>query len=114
MSRMRLRIAERLKSAQNTCAMLTTFNEVDMRLLKTKTKAERTAFNVLLTSSNIIEMRNQHKETFFKKHGIKLGFMSAFVKASAFALQDQPVVNAGLSLSLFSSLVSSISYAFSY
>ncbi|XP_038630327.1 dihydrolipoyllysine-residue succinyltransferase component of 2-oxoglutarate dehydrogenase complex, mitochondrial isoform X1 [Scyliorhinus canicula] len=74
MNRMRIRIAERLKEAQNTCAMLTTFNEIDM--------------------SNIQEMRTLHKETFLKKHNMKLGFMSAFVKASSFALQNQPVVNA--------------------
>ncbi|XP_046364325.1 dihydrolipoyllysine-residue succinyltransferase component of 2-oxoglutarate dehydrogenase complex, mitochondrial-like [Haliotis rufescens] len=74
MNRMRLRIAQRLKDAQNTCAMLTTFNEIDM--------------------SNVMGMRAQFKEAFLKKFGIKLGFMSAFVKASAFALQDQPVVNA--------------------
>ncbi|XP_055088292.1 dihydrolipoyllysine-residue succinyltransferase component of 2-oxoglutarate dehydrogenase complex, mitochondrial-like isoform X2 [Periophthalmus magnuspinnatus] len=74
MNRMRLRIAERLKEAQNTCAMLTTFNEVDM--------------------SNIQEMRNLHKDAFLKKHNIKLGFMSAFVKAAAHALTDQPAVNA--------------------
>ncbi|XP_027700500.1 dihydrolipoyllysine-residue succinyltransferase component of 2-oxoglutarate dehydrogenase complex, mitochondrial isoform X1 [Vombatus ursinus] len=74
MNRMRQRIAERLKQAQNTCAMLTTFNEIDM--------------------SNIQEMRARHKESFLKKHNLKLGFMSAFVKASAFALQEQPVVNA--------------------
>lgn len=43
---------------------------------------------------NAIEMRNRHKEAFLKKHSLKLGFMSAFVKASAFALSDQPVVNA--------------------
>lgn len=73
MNRMRLRIASRLKDAQNTCAMLTTFNEIDM--------------------SNIIELRNTYKDQFQKKHGIKLGFMSAFLKASAYALQDQPVVN---------------------
>jgi 2-oxoglutarate dehydrogenase E2 component (dihydrolipoamide succinyltransferase) len=71
---MRLRIAQRLKDAQNTNAMLTTFNECDM--------------------SNIAEMRKSHGEAFLKKHGLKLGFMSAFVKASAFALRDQPVVNA--------------------
>ncbi|KAK4823145.1 hypothetical protein QYF61_026347 [Mycteria americana] len=75
MNRMRQRIAQRLKEAQNTCAMLTTFNEIDM--------------------SNIREMRAVHKDTFLKKHNLKLGFMSAFVKAAAFALQDQPVVNAG-------------------
>lgn len=45
--------------------------------------------------SNIREMRAVHKDTFLKKHNLKLGFMSAFVKAAAFALQDQPVVNAG-------------------
>uniref|UniRef100_G1MJ14 Dihydrolipoyllysine-residue succinyltransferase component of 2-oxoglutarate dehydrogenase complex, mitochondrial n=1 Tax=Ailuropoda melanoleuca TaxID=9646 RepID=G1MJ14_AILME len=74
MNRMRQRIAQRLKEAQNTCAMLTTFNEIDM--------------------SNIQEMRARHKDAFLKKHNLKLGFMSAFVKASAFALQEQPVVNA--------------------
>uniref|UniRef100_A0A3Q1ARP4 Dihydrolipoyllysine-residue succinyltransferase component of 2-oxoglutarate dehydrogenase complex, mitochondrial n=1 Tax=Amphiprion ocellaris TaxID=80972 RepID=A0A3Q1ARP4_AMPOC len=74
MNRMRLRIAQRLKEAQNTCAMLTTFNEVDM--------------------SNITEMRKSYKDAFLKKHNIKLGFMSAFVKAAAYALSDQPAVNA--------------------
>ncbi|XP_061698958.1 dihydrolipoyllysine-residue succinyltransferase component of 2-oxoglutarate dehydrogenase complex, mitochondrial [Syngnathoides biaculeatus] len=74
MNRMRLRIAQRLKEAQNTCAMLTTFNEIDM--------------------SNISEMRKTYKDAFLKKHNIKLGFMSAFVKASAYALTDQPAVNA--------------------
>ncbi|OTF76519.1 hypothetical protein BLA29_005159 [Euroglyphus maynei] len=74
MNRMRQRIAQRLKDAQNTYAMLTTFNEIDM--------------------SNIMDMRNRHKEAFQKKHNLKLGFMSAFIKATAFALQDQPVVNA--------------------
>lgn len=74
MNRMRLRIAQRLKEAQNTCAMLTTFNEVDM--------------------SNITEMRTHYKDAFLKKHSIKLGFMSAFVKAAAYALTDQPAVNA--------------------
>ncbi|KAG5277269.1 hypothetical protein AALO_G00115610 [Alosa alosa] len=73
MNRMRLRIAQRLKEAQNTCAMLTTFNEVDM--------------------SNIQEMRKLHKDAFLKRHNIKLGFMSAFVKAAAHALTDQPAVN---------------------
>ena len=73
-NRMRGRIAQRLKDAQNTYAMLTTFNEIDM--------------------SNAIEMRNLHKETFLKKHNLKLGFMSAFVSATAYALKDQPVVNA--------------------
>merc|ERR1719244_638662 len=74
MNRMRLRIAQRLKEAQNTCAMLTTFNEIDM--------------------SNISEMRKAYKDAFLKKHNVKLGFMGAFVKASAYALTDQPAVNA--------------------
>ncbi|XP_052869188.1 dihydrolipoyllysine-residue succinyltransferase component of 2-oxoglutarate dehydrogenase complex, mitochondrial [Anopheles cruzii] len=74
MTRMRLKIASRLKEAQNTNAMLTTFNEVDM--------------------SFIMEFRKQHLDAFVKKYGMKLGFMSAFSKAAAFALQDQPVVNA--------------------
>ncbi|CAK8673622.1 dihydrolipoyllysine-residue succinyltransferase component of 2-oxoglutarate dehydrogenase complex, mitochondrial-like [Clavelina lepadiformis] len=74
MNRMRLRIAQRLKDSQNTAAMLTTFNEVDML--------------------NIMELRNKYKEAFLKKHGVKLSFMSAFIKASAYALQDQPAVNA--------------------
>ncbi|KAK8394053.1 hypothetical protein O3P69_006326 [Scylla paramamosain] len=74
MTRMRQRIAQRLKDAQNTNAMLTTFNELDM--------------------SNIMELRKSIGEQFVKKHGIKLGFMSAFVKASAYALTQQPTVNA--------------------
>lgn len=74
MNRMRLKIASRLKEAQNTNAMLTTFNEIDM--------------------SYIMEFRKQHQEAFVKKYGIKLGFMSAFCKATAYALQDQPTVNA--------------------
>ncbi|CAG9761217.1 unnamed protein product [Ceutorhynchus assimilis] len=74
MNRMRLKIAQRLKEAQNTTAMLTTFNEVDM--------------------TNIMEFRKTHQDQFIKKYGIKLGFMSAFLKASAYALQDQPVINA--------------------
>lgn len=74
MNRMRQKIASRLKDAQNTYAMLTTFNEIDM--------------------SNLIEMRQKYKDIFLKKHNVKLGFMSAFVKASAYALKDQPVVNA--------------------
>ena len=51
--------------------------------------------NLLFCCSRVIDMRNRHKEAFLKKHGIKLGFMSPFVKAATFALQDQPVVNAG-------------------
>ncbi|XP_016987952.2 dihydrolipoyllysine-residue succinyltransferase component of 2-oxoglutarate dehydrogenase complex, mitochondrial [Drosophila rhopaloa] len=74
MNRMRLKIAARLKDAQNTCAMLTTFNEIDM--------------------SYAMDFRKQNLETFVKKYGIKFGFMSIFSKASAYALQDQPVVNA--------------------
>uniref|UniRef100_A0A6P4FCX6 Dihydrolipoyllysine-residue succinyltransferase component of 2-oxoglutarate dehydrogenase complex, mitochondrial n=1 Tax=Drosophila rhopaloa TaxID=1041015 RepID=A0A6P4FCX6_DRORH len=74
MNRMRLKIAARLKDAQNTCAMLTTFNEIDM--------------------SYAMNFRKQNLETFVKKYGIKFGFMSIFSKASAYALQDQPVVNA--------------------
>lgn len=74
MTRMRLKIASRLKEAQNTNAMLTTFNEIDM--------------------SFIMDFRKQHLEAFVKKYGMKLGFMSAFTKAAAYALQDQPVVNA--------------------
>ncbi|KAL5242086.1 hypothetical protein ACI65C_009496 [Semiaphis heraclei] len=74
MNRMRLRIAQRLKDAQNTNAMLTTFNEIDM--------------------SSIMDFRKTNLDAFQKKHGLKLGFMSAFLKASAYALQDQPVVNA--------------------
>ncbi|XP_029642874.1 dihydrolipoyllysine-residue succinyltransferase component of 2-oxoglutarate dehydrogenase complex, mitochondrial [Octopus sinensis] len=74
MNRMRQKIAQRLKDAQDTCAMLTTFNEINM--------------------SNVMDLRKQYKDLFLKKHNLKLGFMSAFVKASAFALQDQPIVNA--------------------
>ncbi|RNF00984.1 2-oxoglutarate dehydrogenase, E2 component, dihydrolipoamide succinyltransferase [Trypanosoma rangeli] len=73
-SSMRQRIADRLKASQNTCAMLTTFNEIDM--------------------TPLIEMRNQYKDDFYKKHNVKLGFMSPFVKACAIALQDIPIVNA--------------------
>ena len=73
MTRLRKRIAERLKDAQNTAAMLTTFNEVDM-----------TALNAL---------RNQYKDGFEKKHGVKLGFMSFFVKACVTALKEWPAVN---------------------
>jgi 2-oxoglutarate dehydrogenase E2 component (dihydrolipoamide succinyltransferase) len=74
MTRLRLRIAERLKEAQNTAAMLTTFNEVDM--------------------SHVMALRTQYKESFEKKHGVKLGFMSFFVKAALQALKDFPSVNA--------------------
>merc|ERR1711872_1046875 len=74
MNRMRQKIASRLKEAQNTNAMLTTFNELDM--------------------SNIMQLRKENQDAFVKKHGIKMGFMSAFVKASAYALTKQPTVNA--------------------
>lgn len=74
MTRMRLSIARRLKEAQNTTAMLTTFQEVDM--------------------TELMELRKQYKDVFEQAHGVKLGFMSAFVKASAFALQQIPSVNA--------------------
>ncbi|KAG1695400.1 hypothetical protein DVH05_020438 [Phytophthora capsici] len=74
MSRMRLRTAERLKESQNTAASLTTFQEVDM--------------------SKLMGLRKQYKDAFEAKHGVKLGFMSAFVKASASALLEVPGVNA--------------------
>ncbi len=74
MSRLRQTIARRLKDAQNTAAMLTTFNEVDM--------------------TEVMALRNQYKETFEKKHGVKLGFMSFFVRAAVQALKDIPAVNA--------------------
>jgi 2-oxoglutarate dehydrogenase E2 component (dihydrolipoamide succinyltransferase) len=74
MSRLRLTIARRLKEAQDTAAMLTTFNEVDM--------------------TAVMGLRNQYKEIFEKKHGMKLGFMSFFVKAVIQALKDIPAVNA--------------------
>lgn len=74
MSRLRARIAERLKEAQNTAAILTTFNEADMTALKT--------------------LRAKYKEPFEKKHGVKLGFMSFFVKAVIEGLKQIPSVNA--------------------
>eukprot|EP00978_Attheya_sp_CCMP212_P040041 scaffold214542_cov47-Attheya_sp.AAC.1 len=74
MSRMRQRVAARLKDAQNTAAMLTTFQECDM--------------------GNLMELRAKHKDEFIKKHGVKLGFMSAFVKAASASLQELPAVNA--------------------
>jgi len=70
---MRQRVAARLKDAQNTAAMLTTFQEVDM--------------------GSLMETRSKHKDAFLEKHGVKLGFMSAFVKASTAALQELPAVN---------------------
>lgn len=74
MTRLRQTIARRLKDAQDTAAMLTTFNEVDM--------------------TGVMEMRTQYKELFEKKHGVKLGFMGFFVKACIAALKDVPAVNA--------------------
>ncbi|KAJ2846846.1 hypothetical protein IWW36_004151, partial [Coemansia brasiliensis] len=76
MNRMRLRIAERLKQSQNTAASLTTFNEIDM--------------------SNLIDLRKKYKDDVLKTHGVKLGYMGAFVKASSFALQAVPEVNASI------------------
>ena len=74
MSRIRLRIAERLVRAQHTAAILTTFNEIDM--------------------SRVIDVRTRHREAFEKKHGVKLGFMSFFARACIQALSDVPSVNA--------------------
>jgi 2-oxoglutarate dehydrogenase E2 component (dihydrolipoamide succinyltransferase) len=74
MTRLRATIARRLKEAQNTAAMLTTFNEVDM--------------------SAVMHLRNQYKDLFEKKHGVKLGFMGFFAKACVQALKEIPAVNA--------------------
>ncbi|MGZ9116884.1 MAG: 2-oxoglutarate dehydrogenase complex dihydrolipoyllysine-residue succinyltransferase [Methylocystis sp.] len=74
MTRLRQTIARRLKEAQNTAAILTTFNEVDM--------------------SALIELRKRYKEAFEKRHGVKLGFMGFFVKACCQALEEIPAVNA--------------------
>ncbi len=74
MTRLRQRVAQRLKEAQNTAAMLTTFNEVDM--------------------GAVMELRNAYKDVFEKKHGVKLGFMSFFAKATVQALKEFPAVNA--------------------
>jgi 2-oxoglutarate dehydrogenase E2 component (dihydrolipoamide succinyltransferase) len=73
MTRLRKRIAERLKEAQNTAAMLTTFNEVDM--------------------SEVMALRERYRDTFEKKHGVRLGFMSFFVKACIVALKELPAAN---------------------
>jgi 2-oxoglutarate dehydrogenase E2 component (dihydrolipoamide succinyltransferase) len=74
MTRLRKRIAERLKEAQNTAAMLTTFNEADM--------------------SAVMALRKQYRDSFEKKHGVRLGFMSFFTKAAIAALKELPAVNA--------------------
>ncbi|MGI8705130.1 MAG: 2-oxoglutarate dehydrogenase complex dihydrolipoyllysine-residue succinyltransferase, partial [Sphingomicrobium sp.] len=76
MSRLRQTVARRLKEAQDTAAMLTTFNDVDM--------------------SAVMEARSRYKELFEKKHGIRLGFMGFFVKAVALAVRDVPSVNASI------------------
>jgi 2-oxoglutarate dehydrogenase E2 component (dihydrolipoamide succinyltransferase) len=74
MTRLRQRVSARLKDSQNTYALLTTFQEADL--------------------SNLLALREQFKTEFQQKHGVKLGFMSAFVKASAVALTENPVINA--------------------
>lgn len=74
MTRLRKRVATRLKDSQNTFAMLTTFNEVDM--------------------TNLMKLRSEYKDAFFEKHGVKLGLMSGFVKAAVSGLQNQPIINA--------------------
>jgi len=74
MTRLRRTIAQRLKEAQNTAAMLTTFNEVDM--------------------SHVMKLRSEYKEKFLEQHGVKLGFMGFFVKACVNALRELPDVNA--------------------
>ena len=76
MSRLRARIAERLVQSQSTAAILTTFNEVNMQ--------------------PVIELRNRYKEKFEKEHGVKLGFMSFFVKAATHALKKYPILNASI------------------
>ncbi len=74
MTRLRQTIARRLKDSQNTAAMLTTYNEVDM--------------------TSVMDLRNEYKDLFQKKHGVKLGFMSFFIKACIHALKEVPDVNA--------------------
>ncbi len=76
MSRLRKRVAERLVQSQSTAAILTTFNEVDMQ--------------------PVMDLRGRHKDRFEKEHGIKLGFMSFFVKAAVAALRKFPIVNASV------------------
>ena len=133
MTRMRQRIAERLKDAQNTAAMLTTFNEVRpgfsfffflfvcVRVCACVVSARSGWLDIVhpvlflshplllpplfylsrscchgtqVDMSNIMALRKKHQDAFVAKHGVKLGFMSAFVAASVAALEDQPVVNA--------------------
>ena len=76
MSRLRQRVAERLVASQSTAAILTTFNEVNMQ--------------------PVIDLRNRYKDRFEKEHGVKLGFMSFFVKAAVHALKKYPIVNASI------------------
>ena len=76
MSRLRARIAERLVQSQSTAAILTTFNEVNMQ--------------------PVMDLRNRYKDRFEKEHGVRLGFMSFFVKAAVYALKKFPVVNASI------------------
>jgi len=76
MSRLRARVAERLVQSQSTAAILTTFNEVNM--------------------APVMELRNKYKDKFEKEHGVKLGFMSFFVKAAVAALKKYPVLNASI------------------
>ena len=76
MSRLRQKVAERLKEAQNTAALLTTFNEVNM--------------------ASVVALRKRHRDAFERRHQVKLGFMSFFVRASVLALNDYPEVNAQL------------------
>ena len=77
MSKIRQVIAARLKESQNTAAILTTFNEVDMK--------------------NVMDLRSKYRESFEKKYGIKLGFMSFFIKAVVLALKEFPIINAEIS-----------------
>lgn len=74
MTRLRKRVASRLKDSQNTFALLTTFNEVDM--------------------TNLMKLRSEYKDAFLEKHGVKLGLMSGFLKAAVSGLQNQPIINA--------------------
>ncbi len=76
MTRMRLRITERLKESQNAAASLTTFNEIDM--------------------SSVMELRKKYKDEVLKEHGVKLAFMSAFAKAASLALREIPAANASI------------------
>ena len=76
MSRLRARVAERLVESQSNCAILTTFNEVNL--------------------APVMALRAKYKESFEKKYGVKLGFMSFFVKAAVHALKQYPIINASV------------------